>query len=329
MNYKRIVYSLVLVVLLGILAGCGQTKETTTPTKTEQRVIRIGYQMGSANIILARSKGWFEDEFAKDGIQVKYDMFLAGAPMNEAMAGNRIDITSVGNLPALAAKAAGIDAKIIGRASSDKHYYALLTKPNSTIAAAKDLKGKKIAVQVGSGAHLFLFLLLHQNGLKPADVNIVNLPAPDQQTALETGNVDAIAAWQPWIATIESSGIGQVLIDSEHVVQSVGVYLARNDFTSQNPDLIERFLKVHQRTAEFIKNHPQEAVEIIAKETKLPAAALTKAYQSIDWDIKITDEDVKTLKDSKDFLIQTNVLKKDFDVNELIDKRFTDKVGVK
>jgi sulfonate transport system substrate-binding protein len=332
MNFRSGIVSLLVVMAVGLLAGCGQTKEANTNTANtakSERVIRIGYQTGSANVILARSKGWFEEEFAKDGVKIKYDLFLAGAPMNEAMAGNRIDITSVGNLPALAAKAAGIEAKIVGRASSDKFYYALLTKADSTANSVQDLKGKKIAVQVGSGAHLFLFLLLHQNGLKPADVNIVSMSAPDQQLALDTGNVDAIATWQPWIATIENSKIGKILVNSEHVVQSVGVYLARNEFADKNPDLVERFLKVHQRTAEYIKAHPQEAVELISKETKIPVAALSKAYQTINWDLKITDENIKTLKDSKDFLIQTNVLKKDFDVNDLIDRRHLEKIGVK
>lgn len=321
MNKKILAAAGVMLLLGGLLTGCGKAGGTDKPA-AEQRTIRIGYQTGSANVILARSQGWFEEEFAKDGVQVKYDLFLAGAPMNEAMAGGRLDISSVGNLPALIAKSSGIEAKVVARSSSDKHYYALLTRPDSVIRSAADLKGKKVAVQPGSGAHLFLFLLLNQNGLKPADINMVNLPAPDQQTALETGNVDAVAAWQPWIATIENAGVGQVLVDSEKVVQSVGVYMARDEFAAKNPDLIQRFLKVHQRTAEFLKAHPDEAVEIISRETKIPAVALKKAYQSIDWDIQLTADDIKTLEDSKTFLRSTNVLKKDFSVNELIDQQF-------
>jgi len=327
LKIKGFAYLLLLLIAVPLLASCALTKEVNT-TKNEPRVIRIGYQLGSANIILARSKGWFEEEFAKDGVEIKYDLFLAGAPMNEALAGHRIDISSVGNLPALSAKAAGIDAKIVGRSSADKHYYALLTKTNSPIGSPKDLKGKKVAVQVGSGAHLFLFLLLHQNGLTPADVNIVNLPAPDQQMALERGNVDAIAAWQPWVSSIETSGNAKTLVDSEQVVQSVGVYLAGNEFAEKNSDLVERFLKVHQRTAAYLRDHRQEAIEVISKETKLPTSTLSQAYQTVDWDLKITQSDIKTLQDSKDFLLETKVLKTNFDVNELIDNRYLKNMGI-
>ena len=325
---KRIfAYLCAILMIAGMLAGCGRAGGADKP-KEEPRVIHIGYQTGSANVILARSKGWFEEEFGKDGVQVKYDLFLAGAPMNEAMAGGRLDISSVGNLPALISKSSGIPAKIVGRSSSDKHYYALLTRPDSAIRSAADLKGKKVAVQVGSGAHLFLFLLLNQNGLQPSDINMVNLPAPDQQAALETGNVDAIAAWQPWIATIENAKVGKVIIDSENVVQSVGVYMARNEFAEKNPDLVQRFLKVHQRTAEYLKAHPEEAIAVISKETKLPEAALAQAYKTIDWDLKLTAADIKTLEDSKAFLRSTNVLKKDFNVSELIDQRYLQELGV-
>lgn len=249
--------------------------------------------------------------------------------MNEALSGDRLDIANLGPLPAISARASGIDVKAVARAYSDDFYYGLLIRPDSSITSVKDLKDKKVAVQVGSGAHLFLMLLLQQNDLKTGDVNIVNMPTSDQQTALATHSVDAVATWQPFVAEIEFANAGKILMTSQNVIRTVGVYLARNDFAQKNPELIERFLKVHQRAAEYLKNNPDEAVAIISRESKLPVDALAKSFQTINWDLHITDEDVKTLVQTKDFLKDTNVIKKNFDIHDLIDTSYLNNIGGK
>jgi len=328
MNKKNIITMIALTVLVAIIAGCGQQNNEKSAA-TDKKVIRIGYQMSSSLTVLAKAKGFFEEEFGKDGTEVNYTLFLAGPPMNEALASGRLDIANLGPLPAISARASGSDVKDIGRAYSDDLYYGLLIQPDSSIASAKDLKGKKIAVQVGSGAHLFLMLLLQQNGLKAGDVNIVNMPTSDHQAALDTKAVDAVATWQPFVASIELAKAGKVLATSQNVIRTVGVYLARNEFGQNSPELIERFLKVHRRAADYLKNNPDEALAIISQESKIPAAALAKSFKTINWDLNITDEDVQTLEQTKSFLKDTNVIKKNFDINELIDRKYLNNIGIK
>ncbi len=326
---KKKVLAFMLILLLGITAaGCGQ-KNAEKSAAQEKRVIRIGYQASSSLTILAKAKGFFEEEFSKDGTAVDYNLFLAGPPMNEALAGDRLDIANLGPLPALSARATGIDVKAVGRAYSDDFYYGVLIRPDSAVNSVRDLKGKKVAMQVGSGAHLFFMLLLQQNGLTNSDVNIVNMPTSDHKTALETGNVDAVATWQPFVANIELAKAGKVLATSQNVIRTVGVYLGRNEFGQKNPDLIERFLKVHQKAADYLKNHPDEALALIAKESKIPVEALAKSIKTIDWDLQFTDADLQTLTQTKNFLKDTNVIKKDFAVNELVEKKYLNNLGLK
>jgi sulfonate transport system substrate-binding protein len=327
-NKRLIISAAVLILSLAFMTGCSQQTAEKSPV-TEKKSIRIGYQMSSSLTVLAKAEGFFEEEFGKDGTEVNYTLFLAGPPMNEALASGRLDIANVGPLPALSARASGIDVKDVGRAFSDDLYYGVLIRPDSSITSIKDLKGKKVAVQVGSGAHLFLMMLLQQNGLKAGDVNIVNMPTSDHQAALDTKAVDAVATWQPFVATIELAKAGKLLTTSQNVIRTVGVYLARNEFGQKNPELIERFLKVHQRAADYLKNNPEEALRIISQESKIPVAALAKSLETINWDLNITDEDVQTLVKTKDFLKDTNVIKQNFDIHELIDTKYLNDIGSK
>lgn len=311
------------------IAGCGGKEAASGTVKQAEKPkeIHIAYQNSSTIILLAKAKGMYEEEFAKDGIEVKYDLYLAGPPMIEAFAGNRADFANTGDMPPVSARSAGVDIKIVSRAGYTPAGNALLIRPDSPYKAVQDLKGKKIAVQVGSSAHHYLILLLKKNGLSTSDVNIVNLPATDHQTALETGNVDAVATWEPWSSVLVNTNAGKILEDSSNGVKRyVAVFLARNEFAQKYPDITERFLKVNEKAAAFMREHPDEALELISKESKLPVPALTKIVKETDWDSKITAEDIAAFQSVKDFLKETRVLKKDYDINELFDDRYLKQV---
>jgi len=291
--------------------------------------VRIGYQASSTMVLLAKAKGYYDEEFAKDGIKVKYNLFLAGPPMIEALAGGRIDLVQTGDMPPVSGRAAGIDIKVIANSGFDPAHNAVLVAPNSSLKTPKDLKGKKVALPVGSSAHHFLYLLLAKNGLKPGDVHLVNLPGPDLANALENRNVDAVAVWEPFVANIELSGKGRVLADSTNVKRAVNVYIARNEFGKENPHLVERFLKATKRATDYIKKNPKEAQQAIAAENKFPLPVVAKITNRYNWSLAITDKDVKALEQVKDFLRETKVLKKEFEISELFDASYLKRTGLK
>ncbi|MBP2656079.1 MAG: ssuA 8 [Firmicutes bacterium] len=326
MKNKKVAALLIsLLSLVFLLGGCGgKPAPAEEQSKAEKpKEIHIAYQNSSIGILLAKGKGFYEEEFAKDGIEIKYDMYLSGPPMIEAFAGNRADFAHTGDMPPVSARSSGIDVKVIGRAGYTPGGNALLVSPDSPYKAVSDLKGKKIAVQVGSSAHHFLILLLQQNGLSVSDVNVVNLPASDHQAALETKNVDAVVTWEPWSSVLENAKAGKILADSSTGVKRyIGVLLVRNEFAQKYPDYAARLLKVNDRAAEFIKTHQDEALEVISRESKLPVSAISRLVRTSNWDTDIAAEDIAVLEQVKTFLKDTKVLKKDFDINELFDDRY-------
>ena len=315
----------IIALVVGISSLAGGAAWAAEPVKE----VRIGYQAASTMVLLAKAKGYYDEEFAKDGVKVKYSLFLAGPPMIEALAGGRLDLVHTGDMPPISGRAAGIDLKVVANAGLDPAHNAVLVAPDSAIKTPKDLKGKKIALPVGSSAHHFLYLLLAKNGLKPGDVHLVNLPGPDLVNALENKNVDAVAVWEPFTANIEFSGKGKVLADSTNVKRAVNVYLARNEFGKENPQLVERFLKATKRAIDFIKKNPKEAQQAIAAENKFPLPVVAKITKRYNWSLAITDKDVKALEQVKDFLRESKVLKKEFEITELFDASYLKRSGLK
>ena len=68
--------------------------------------------------------GLLEKEFQKDGIKVQWNNFKgAGPAINESYANGLVDITWLGDLPALIGKASRLDTKLIAIGGSEDNTY--------------------------------------------------------------------------------------------------------------------------------------------------------------------------------------------------------------
>ncbi len=295
----------------------------------EEKIVRIGYQPSSSVLLVGKAKGFYEKEFLKDGVKVEWQSFLSGPVMIEAAAGDRVDLLALGNMPPLVAKAGGIDLKVIAKAAFNPATNALLVRPDSPIHSVADLKGKKVAAQIGSSVHFFLGQLLARAGLSLKDVQLVNLAGPDQGPALESGAVDAIILWMPYRTQLEQAGKARVIADSSHVAGSLSLYAVRTDFAKKNPSSVEDFLKATQKTNDYMKRHPKETLGLLSKDSQFPAAALAESLNGFDWSLKLTSDDEKAMGDIKDFLLANHVIRKDFDIKDLFDESYAQKAGVR
>jgi NitT/TauT family transport system substrate-binding protein len=113
----------------------------------------------------------------------------------EAFAAGKVDAVCMTNGDALVTGATGAPSKAILINDYSNGNDMVVAKPG--IEGVKDLKGKKIGVEVGFVSHLLLLKALEANGLTEADVTLVNVPTHETPKAFASGDVDAIVAWQP------------------------------------------------------------------------------------------------------------------------------------
>ena len=162
-----------------------------------------------------------------------------------------------------------------------------------------------------------------------ADVQLVNLPGPDQGPALESGNVDAIVLWMPYRTQLEITGKARVLVDSAHFPGGIGVYMVRNEFGKQYPKLVQCFLKATKQANNYLKKNPQEALKLLAVNSQFPAAILAKSLEGFNWSMGITPKDIDAMNGIKEFLKTTEVIRKDFVIQELFDISYYQQAGLR
>jgi NitT/TauT family transport system substrate-binding protein len=139
---------------------------------------------------IAEQKGWFKEA----GVEVELLWFEYG-PSMEAYSAGKVDAVMVTNGDALVTGAGGAKNIALLVVDYSNGNDMIVAKPG--IKSVKDLKGKKIGIEVGFVEHLLLLKALESAGLSESDVEIVPTPTNQTPQVLASGQVDAIGAWQP------------------------------------------------------------------------------------------------------------------------------------
>jgi sulfonate transport system substrate-binding protein len=289
--------------------------------------IRFGYQPGHTLILISKIHGWLEEEFAKEGIKIEFKKFISGPPIIESFASGRLDIGFVGDQPAIQARANNINLKAVAIYSSGYRQAGLVVPPGSAIRIPKDLKGKKVAVTVGSVGHQLLYLYLKSAGLTEKDIQMVNLQPSDMKSALAARNIDAAVTWEPFIASIESEKIATLVLDAKGYKTLYNVIITSEDFTRDYPDVVKRVLKVFARSEKWIHDNPKKTIELLAKETGFKPEVLAVVIPKSYYDIRLTDAAIASIADTARFLRESNVIRRDVDVKELVDTSYLKSIG--
>ena len=154
--------------------------------------LKIGYSdwPGYTVFEVAVQKGWFKDA----GVSVQMIWFDYG-PSIDAFAAGKIDADCIVASDAMGAGATGAASKFIAIIDYSEGSDMIIGKPG--INSIKDLKGQKVAIELGLVEHFLLLEGLKRNGLSQSDVTLVNTPTNNMPQTLASGSVAAVGAWYP------------------------------------------------------------------------------------------------------------------------------------
>lgn len=299
------------------------------PSADKDLVIRYAYQPGHSQVVIADKKGFFDEEFGKDNITFKFSKFQSGPHLITSFTAGELDFGQVGDLPALSAKANNVDLKIIGKYISSDKVNSLLASKTSGIKAIEDLKGKKVGVTIGSTGHQLLYIYLESVNLKPSDIQQVNLQPGDIVSSLVSGNIDAAVTWEPYVTMTIAKGITNQIADGVGYKKEVDVIIGNNSFLQQHPDTTARVLKVLDKAGKWIAQNKEEALKIVGEDAGIDPSVLAPTFSKVIVDdIGLIDEDIASIKKSHEFLRKYEILKKDVDVDSLVDTQYLKLAGI-
>ncbi len=231
---------------------------------------------------VAIDKGWLKEA----GLDVTFQWFDYSASMDALTAG-KIDADLMTNGDTLVTGAGGGKAIMIMLTDYSNGNDMIVAKPG--IKSLKELKGRKIGIEVGLVEHLLLLDGLKKAGMTEKDVTLVNAKTNETPQVLASGQVDAIGAWQPVSgqAMKASPGSHPVYTSAQAPGLIYDVLAVRPASLASHKAEWMKLIKVWDRVVHYI-NDPKtqpDAIRIMAARVGLTPAAyapLLKGTHLID-----------------------------------------------
>ena len=141
---------------------------------------------------------------------------------------------------------------------------ALVVRKDLGITKIEDLKGMKIANQVGSSiGNIFVDQVCPSNGLKKGDYQEVRMDVNNMLAALASKTVDAMINIEPYNAIAEADGLGTIIVNLEKY-DNVPVFMAATpDFVEKHPEAVVNYLKAWLDVAKDFKDNPKKVSDVI------------------------------------------------------------------
>ncbi|MGL6211231.1 MAG: taurine ABC transporter substrate-binding protein [Paracoccaceae bacterium] len=203
----------------------------------------IGHFGSPTPMQVARAEGKFD---AATGWTIEWRQFGSGTEVIAAMASGDVQVAELGSSPLAIGASQGVEYQLFMIAQGLGTAESLIAKNGAGIAALADVKGKRIAVPVGSTAHYSLMGALSHEGIAETDVTIVNLPADQIAAAWDSGQVDAAFIWEPVQNQILQSGTFIVGADQTAAwgFPTFDGWVVNTEFAAANADAMVAFAKV-------------------------------------------------------------------------------------
>lgn len=321
---KKLITLLLLVAFALTITGCNTNKPEPVAKKLD--TIAISYVKLPLNVpsIVEKKLELFEKEFSKTNTVVTFPEITEGPKMTAALAGGSLNFcNALGGTSAILAAANGLDIKIIGMYSRAPKAFTIMVKdPN--IKTAADLKGKTVAGPKGTILHQLLLSALTQQGLNGDAAKFVNMGIPQAVTALMSGDADAALVAGPAVPKAVEAG-ARIITTGEGLLDATIVIAVDGKFLQEQPDAVKRYMKVHQQSLTYMKEHPEEVYRMAAEETGISVDNVKQMYNWYDFEPAIKDSDIKDLEKTQDFLLQNGLLTKKVEIKKLLADMSTQK----
>jgi taurine transport system substrate-binding protein len=179
------------------------------------------------------------------GFKINWRQFGGGGDVIRAMASGDVQLGEVGSTGVATAISQGMDVDLFWILEDIAAAEALVARNGSGVNTIADLKGKKVGTPFVSTSHFQLLYAMQQAGLKPGDVQVLNMRPPEIAAAWGRGDIDATFIWDPVLSTVKKNG--KVLMTSGDICKKGACtfdgLIVTKKFAKENPEFMVALVK--------------------------------------------------------------------------------------
>ena len=262
-------------------------------------------QEGSIPLFVAENQQFF----ANNGLGITMKYYDTGAQTINEMLKGEVDISSPASDYALVNQIMNKAAIQTIGSTGKLNYIGIIGRKDRGITTVSQLTGKRIGIIHGTSLDFFLGRFLSLNRIDMKDVIMVDMPSFSQMTdAIIKGDVDAIISVSPYRETAaEKLGDNAVSWQAQSGQMIYLLATCRNQWISQHPALVERYLKSIDQAEEFIARHPEDAKAIAKKKLNLTDDEISSMWKRNQFSLSLEESLIAAMEDEARWMINNNL----------------------
>lgn len=287
-------------------AGAAQAQSLTKMT------IATGVDPAFAQFYVAKEAGLFE----KNGLDVEINTGSSGSAMVPFLINNQVHAAYGSDLAGIINH--NVDPNVVAVADGT-YLLRWLSVVGKNVDDLEGLKGKRVGVTKGTGSEIFWAAVLKKFNLNPADYQIVDVEAPEMVAAIERGDIDGFAVWEPWpTRTVMSVKNTKILVDAEGIFNNRNFIYMNRGWIEQNRDTAERFIRALCEANDLINKDKAAAAAMVSKFLNMPLALATELMPKVVYDMDWSDGSLETIKVAEQLLVSQGKMKKPLDYTKYV-----------
>lgn len=276
--------------LLALPAAAGAFIGPASAQAPTRITIATGVDPSFAAFYVAKEGRFFE----RNGLDVTVNTGPSGSAMIAFLIGNQIQ-------SAYGAEQAGVSANVrdpnVVAVAEGVALLRWISVLGRGIRTMEELKGKRVGVARGTGSETFWLSVVSKLNLNPADYTIVNVEAPEMVAAMERGNIDAFAVWEPWpTRALRAIPNTHILVNNESI-QIVRNYVYMNKgWATENRPVAERVMRALIQASDFLDSNRDEAVRQVARFLRQDRSLVAELMTKVGYRMNLTADSVANVQ---------------------------------
>jgi NitT/TauT family transport system substrate-binding protein len=330
----------VLIAVLTALVALGAAADALAqkPEVTEVDAWLVRDPQMSAQFAVADQLGYFKQE----GLKVNIRWYIAGTDLPSMWGAGNIHLGTATATMVVPIAASGQQIYNVAPQSDigGVQQVILGKKAQEIVKTPKDFEKLKVGMPKGASVTMAIQSFCKANGVDFNKIQFVNLSPPDAITALAKGDIDAMAAWAPWVFNAVKQAGGKVYFTGnksfipgkEGQVDWLRVHagvIASGKMLKENPNSLKAILRALVKATDKINADRNAVVPVIAREMKMDEALAREIMALNIYSMEMQPNIVAGMGEFVDFLHSLDRIKEKFPPEQVIYTKLLEEVDPK
>jgi NitT/TauT family transport system substrate-binding protein len=171
-----------------------------------------------------------------------------------------------------------------------------------------DLAGKTIGLPMGSRPEFALSRYLLFRGIDESEVTLVDVKIDQSVEAISSGEVDAVAVWEPYTSRIkEQMGGGVISWSVQEDQPSYTLLMTTREYIADHQEPVAAFLQALLQAEAYIIENPEEAGEIIRQQMSYSREYIDGIWPDYRFSISLNQALVVAMEDQARWIIKRGI----------------------